>query len=147
MSTVYSDQQTYLNKNQFVARGSYGQPLAVSWDTYPAAALVSGSTIYGWTPPKGFKFSGGKLYNAALGSSVTLAVGVLASTNDPTTYPSDTTKFLGTTSCQAAGSNVLAPVIANADYVFDGFTQLIITIGGATATGAIKLRIDGTMAI
>ena len=144
MTIAYSDQQTEVQAGRFVQRAAYDQGAVLGWDTYTAAALASGSTINCWTPPKGFKFSGGKLYFASLGTSVTLAVGIGASTND-STITAVTNKFLTATAAATAGSAVLAPAVADADYAFDGFTPITITTGGASATGAIKLRVDGSL--
>lgn len=72
----------------------------------------------------------------------------LATTGTTVTGGANAPMFSGGTTisgASAAKTALTTTVPANANYIFDGATQVIITIAGANATGAITLRLKLAM--
>jgi hypothetical protein len=137
MSLVNSIGAALVAAGKFVGRFAWGSKLGCYLDEYEALALASGSTITMFTPKKGEKYAGtGQLAWDDLGTGVTLAVGIGGATD----------KFLAATDAAAAADkadlDAGATAIAALGYEFDGLTPVIITTGGAEATGTIKLKMD-----
>jgi hypothetical protein len=115
--------------------GLFGGNVKVMADTYEAAALASGSDIeMGGDLPVGARVLGGILYYDALGGSVTLDVG---DAEDPNRY-------LDAVDASSAGSTVFNlpdGAVYEVDETDEDNTdrQVVITTGGASATGTIKL--------
>ena len=104
-------------------------------DTFEASSTASGTTVYMARIPANHAIVSGFLLRDALGSSVTLAVG------DGTTAD----RFLAATASNTANLNTAltiavddcgAPLSTTAD------TDIVITVGGAAATGTIKLLLN-----
>lgn len=134
MSDVYTDQAALLQAGRFVERAKVGLPMQATIETYTTASLAQGSTIHCLKPPKGFILLGGILYWKDQGTGVTMEIGISGAL----------TKFLGSTDVASAdGSAPFAPVFADTLYTFDGDTEILITTGGGTATGDIKMAYWG----
>ena len=115
-----------------VHASKWGGKVVSFYDTYEASSLALGSTIYCFRPPKGARWVGyGRLWSRALGTGVTLAVGI----------PGATGRFLAATAHASATMTELgaAATIDSVGYEFDGATDVIITTGGGSATGTIVL--------
>jgi len=111
--------------------GQLGGNVKVMYDSYEADSLASGSTIeVGKELPAGARVLGINLYNDALGTGVTLAVG----------DSDDADRYLAAASAASAGKLEanLADGIGYAIGTNDGDNQVLITTGGAAATGTIK---------
>ncbi len=111
--------------------GSYGGRVRVAIDEYTLSSTASGTVIRIANLPDGARVLGVDIYNAALGTGVTLAVG----------YGASGAEFLAATSAAAAGkieSNLLG------DYVVgtaSGDGVVIVTTGGATGSGLITTHV------
>lgn len=111
---------------------AYGK-MRVSYDSYEASSLASGSDISVARLPKGAKVYDIVIHHDALGSGVTLAVGDSA----------DADRYITATAAATAGK-----VVMSEDGAIDGFayeqtaeTDVLITTGGGTASGTIKVAI------
>ena len=103
------------------------------------ADFNSGDVIYAARPPKGWKWHGyNRLYHGALGTGVTLAVGTGIT---GASVAADPTKFLAAADCAAAGVKI-CNVPAGIGYVFDGETDIILTIGGADCAVGIDIIVE-----
>lgn len=147
MSTLYSD-----NYSRFAVYGKKGYPGFQGFEqvgileTYEAVAAANPSTIFMFVPPAGAKFRNGRLFYDALGGSVTLSVGVGAAADGTV---ASAAKFLAATSVASAGSTLFlgaATDISLIGYEFDGQTAVTVTVGGAAATGTIKVAMDFLLA-
>jgi hypothetical protein len=114
------------------SKEAYGK-LRVTYDTYEASSLASGSDISVARLPKGATVYDVVIHHDALGSGVTLAVGDSA----------DADRYITATAAATAGK-----VIMSEDGAIDGFayeqtaeTDVLITTGGGTATGTIKVAV------
>ena len=102
-------------------------------DSYEASSTASGSVLYFFTVPAGHAIISGNLLTDALGSSVTLKVGTSASD----------ALFLAATTCNTANLNTALTVpVDNYGAVLTADTTIIVTVGGASATGTIKLALN-----
>jgi len=115
--------------------GEFDGRVKVSIDSYEAATLVSGSTIeIGGTLPEGAKVLEVVIQADALGGSVTLAVG-----------DSDTAaRYISATAMNTGDKVLRINAIGGRNYVIgtaSGDNQVLITVGGASATGSIKTQI------
>jgi len=107
--------------------------LRIQYDSYEASSLVSGSDISVARLPKGAVVYDVIVHHDALGSGVTLSVGDSGSA----------TRYVGATAAATAGK-----VVMSEDGNIDGFgyentaeTDVLITIGGGTASGTIKVAV------
>jgi hypothetical protein len=114
------------------SKEAYGK-LRVTYDTYEASSLASGSDISVARLPKGATVYDVVIHHDALGSGVTLAVGDSA----------DADRYITATAAATAGK-----VVMSEDGAIDGFayeqtaeTDVLITTGGGTATGTIKVAV------
>jgi hypothetical protein len=111
---------------------AYGK-LRVTFDTYEASSLASGSDISVARLPKGAKVYEVIVHHDALGASSTIKVG----------DSSDDDRYIAATSTASAGKLVMSE-----DGAIDGFgfeqtaeTDVILTTGGAAISGTIKVGI------
>ena len=118
-----------------LAPGLFGGNVKVMVDTYEAAALASGSLIeMGGELPVGARVLMVMLTTDALGGSVTCSVGDAESG----------TRYMNAEDCSSAGSH-FTDLADGVEYEVDMTTastpdnQILVTIGGASATGTIKL--------
>jgi len=107
--------------------------IRVQYDSYEASSLASGSDISVARLPKGAVVYDIVIHHDALGSGVTLAVG----------DSSDADRYITATAAATAGK-----VVMSEDGAIDGFayentaeTDVLITTGGGTATGTIKVAV------
>lgn len=100
---------------------------------YTFASTASGDVVRMCKIPKGAKIlPGGFLMTAALGASVTLSVGISGTA----------TKYLAATTCNTANlKTALGDTIANICTALTAEEEIIVTVGGAAATGACTLVI------
>ena len=105
----------------------------VWYDTYEAASLASGSDITFARLPKGATIYIVKLLCDALGSSVTLDVGDSA----------DADRYITATAAASAGviSMHNDGAIGGVGFEQTAETDILITTGGAAATGTIKCMV------
>lgn len=106
-------------------------------DVYEASSTASGTVIYFFEVPKNAAIIGGFLLTDALGASVTLSVGT----------PASATKYLAATACNTA--NLKTPLTIGVDdcgVEVGATTKIVVTVGGAAATGTIKLFLE-TMSV
>ena len=113
--------------------GEWSGKLRVQYDSYEASSLASGSDISVARLPKGAKVWDVIVHHDALGTSVTLSVGDSASA----------TRYIGATAAATAGK-----LLMSEDGRIGGFgfqqtaeTDVLITTGGAAATGTIKIAV------
>jgi hypothetical protein len=114
------------------SKEAYGK-LRVTYDEYEASSLASGSDISVARLPKGATVYEVIVHHDALNSSVTLAVGDSDSAG----------RYIPATAAATAGKLVMSE-----DGAIDGFgyeqpaeTDVIITTGGASADGTIKVAV------
>lgn len=107
--------------------------LRIQYDSYVASSLVSGSDISVARLPKGAVVYDVIVHHGALGAGVTLSVGDSGSA----------TRYVGATAAATAGK-----VVMSEDGSIDGFgyentaeTDVLITTGGGTASGTIKVAV------
>lgn len=129
MASVIGVNRTLQNAGTKVDHGFDGK-LRVKYDEYEAAALASGSDI----TLAGMK-AGDVIYNIvvhhdALGGSSTLKVG---DTNDDD-------RFIVATSTASAGKLELG-AIGGFGYEYTAADDIVLTTGGASITGTIKVAI------
>ena len=117
--------------------GEWSGKLRVQYDTYEASSLASGSDISVARLPQGAKVWDVIIHHDALGTSVTLSVG----------DSSSATRYIGATAAATAGK-----LLMSEDGSIDGFgyeqtaeTDVLITTGGAAATGTIKVAVIYTV--
>lgn len=118
--------------------GEFDGRVKVMIDSYEAAALANGSSIdVGGILPTGAKVLEIVLTCDALGSSVTLAVG----------DDEDTSRYITATAMNTANKVTRINAIDGRSYPVDltdtsnPDNQVVITVGGAAATGSIKIEI------
>lgn len=87
--------------------------------------------------PKGFIPTDGKVIADALGSSVTLAVGTRVGSTD------DADALASATSMNVAGKELDLAFGSLGMTALENPTQIIITVGGAAATGTVVLKVRG----
>jgi len=111
--------------------------IRVQYDSYEASSLASGSDISVARLPKGAKIFDVVIHHDALGSGVTLAVG----------DGDDADRLITAAAAATAGK-----VVMSEDGAIDGFayettaeTDILITTGGGTATGTIKVAVMYTV--
>lgn len=116
--------------------GKFAGHVSVMVDTYEAAALPSGDIIeLGGDLPVGAQVLGGILYYDALGASTTLKVGDAESTG----------RYLAATATSTAGATVLNLAdgvefeVTEVPTATTPHSQVLVELGGAAATGTIKL--------
>ena len=107
--------------------------MRIQYDSYEASSLVSGSDISVARLPKGAVVYDVIVHHDALGAGVTLSVGDSGSA----------TRYVGATAAATAGK-----VVMSEDGSIDGFgyentaeTDVLITTGGGTASGTIKVAV------
>jgi hypothetical protein len=103
-------------------------------ESYTCAALASGQTIGVGKLKKDSVFLDAIVSNAALGTSTTLSLG----------DASDAVRFMAATSTSSAGTQrILSTAAANKGigYKYTADTEIILTVGGAAATGIIQVAI------
>lgn len=136
MATVYGTYYTdFVNErvkgSDQIERGLRLGNVVHIYDYYECAAAASGTVIYLGPIPLGYRvLPGSKIMHDALGESVTITVG----------DGLDDDRYLAATSAAAAAS-VDIPGIAMIDkvpYALASQQPLVITIGGAAATGTIR---------
>jgi len=117
--------------------GLFGGNVKVQLDTYEAAAIASGTVIeVGGDLPKGARVINVMLVNDALGASVTLDVG----------DEEDPNRYISAYDGSAAGVK-WGDLADGIEYAVDDTvpttpdSQVLVTTGGATATGTIKVAI------
>lgn len=108
----------------------YNHKLRVQKDEYEASSLAAGSDIALGRLPKGAVIHCVHLYHDALGASVTLSVG----------DDSDNARFISAQSASAAGVKD-SDQIGGIGYELSATTDIKAYVGGAAATGTIKLVI------
>lgn len=132
MSSVKGVNITALDTKPVVypSAAQVGGLLRVWHDTYEAAALASGSDIKVARLPKGAVIHGFHIQHDALGTGVTLALGVSGAT----------TRYLAATAAATAGhlGHETDGAIGGIGVALTAETDIIITTGGASATGTIE---------
>lgn len=145
MATVYGTNRTKANTptsaaSNIMGAGVQDGKLRVIMDSYECASTASGTIIeMGQYLPKGARVIETKLMTDALGSGVTLIVG---------DYEDDN-RYITATTCNTDNLVTSLNAIDGRQYEVDETTegatstdrQIIITTGGATATGTIKLEV------
>jgi hypothetical protein len=143
MATVYGVNRTLANTptgSNIMDPGVQTGKQRVIMDVYEASASASGTIIeMGEYLPKGARVVEVALMTDALGGSVTLIVG---------DYEDDN-RYITSTACNNANQVTRLNAIDGRQYKVDETTpgatttdrQIIITIGGASATGTIKLEV------
>lgn len=106
--------------------------ISLETDVYEASSTASGSVLYFFKLPKGRAIVGGNLRSDALGSSVTLSVGT----------PAAATRYLAATASNTANlTTALTVAVDDFAVPFTAETEIVVTVGGAAATGTIKLEL------
>lgn len=135
MASVKGENITILDTKPvaYPSSADFGGILRVQHDTYEAAALSSGSSITVARLPKGAVVHGFHIQHDALGSSVTLALGVSGAT----------TRYMGASAAASAGhlGHETDGAIGGIGVALTAETDIIITTGGAAATGTIECTI------
>ena len=140
MAAVKSANITNLDSDPIVLASSeeVGGKLRVFYDKYTASALESGSTITVARIPANATIQDVVVKAAALGSGVTLTAG---DSGSAARYigVTGTWNVAGQSQSMLAGSSTGAPVAAltGLGYRTTASTDIILTTGGASATGAI----------
>ena len=113
--------------------GEWSGKMRVQYDTYEASSLASGSDISIARLPKGAKVYDVVIHHDALGSGVTLAVGDSA----------DADRYITATAAASAGKVIMSEdgAIGGVAYEQTDETDVLITTGGAAATGTIKCMV------
>ena len=116
----------------------FGGKMRVQHDTFEASSLASGSDITIARVPKNATIHDVVLKCDALGSSVTLKVGD-ADDDDRYIGVTGTWNVAGQTQSMLAGSSTGAPIAAvtGLGHRTTAETDILITTGGASATGTI----------
>lgn len=145
MATVYGVNKTKARTPESASSNivDYGQmkgKLRVMYDSYEASSTASGTIIeMSDKLPKNCIVLNVILWSDALGAGVTLKVG---------DYEDDD-RYITATTCNTANLRTVPNAIDGAGYVVDETTegdtstdrQIIITTGGAAATGTIKVLV------
>lgn len=118
---------TKIGTENVIARGLWNSLVLVQADEYEAAVLAADSTIKVAQLPAGAKVLNATLYFDALGAGVTLSLG----------YAGAATKYLNAVAAATAGSAQMSSVDGVQDALAAN-TDIIITTGGAAATGTIR---------
>ena len=139
MATVKGVNRTILDATDWdhtLKPGKMGGHVSCLVDTYEASALPSADAIeMGGDLPVGAQVLGGILYYDALGASVTLKGGDVETTG----------RYLAATAASTAGASLLNVAdgaefeVTEVPTATTPHSQVLITIGGASATGTIKL--------
>lgn len=105
----------------------------VSYGTYTCSATASGTVIEMCHLPKGARVIGAALAHGALGTGVTLNVGV----------ESNTALLQAAGAAASAGTSFLVPAAGTGmtQVTADDGEDVVVTIGGAAATGTIDLTV------
>lgn len=127
MADVLGNNYAKIGTETPIARGLWNANVLVQADEYEASNLAAGSTIKVGKLPKGAKVLYAALFFDALGTGVTLSLGDSGAA----------TKYINAASAAAAGSAVMSSVDGVQDALADD-ADIIITVGGAAATGTIK---------
>lgn len=106
---------------------------SIFFDTYEASSLASGSTITMATLPSGAKVLDIKVWFDALGGSSTLKVG--DSTDDDRYYAAAASSSAG------VFTDILIDGVGYVIGTNSGDDDIIITTGGASITGTIKMLV------
>jgi len=120
-----------------ITQGLIASELNVWSDSYEASGLAAASTIEMANLPAGAKVHAVFLDWDALGSSRTLAVG----------DSDDADRYLAATDASSAGGAV-GNLVDGKQYVIGTATdddEILVTTGGSTATGTIKLTVLYTL--
>lgn len=148
MATVYSAQRTNSRANPTVKNkaNELGGRVRIAHGTYTAASLASGDVIEMFVLPDNARIITGFLSNAALGASTTLSVGYGAhSTAAGAAVSASAAAYLAATSTSSAAKTAIAATLALGSGVEidanNGGQPVTVTLGGASATGAIELTI------
>jgi len=151
MATVYSNVRTDLTQDdpkEFVKSNQLGGSIRVAQAQYEASSLSAGDIIEMFSLPQGARILGGYLYNDALGSSTTLAVGHAAYTDSSgSSVAADGDEYLAATSTSSAARTDVAATLALSantavdidQSVIDNEFVITVTLAGAAATGTIEL--------
>lgn len=147
MGDVYGVEYTALHRTTPPTKQEaslFGGKLRVFHCTYEAAALASGSVIYMAKLPKGAVVVGGlsTLSADALGSGVTLQVGDYYSA---ATSSDDDDRYLAATAYNTANLCNHLGLVDGQAYELAYDADIIVTTGGASATGTIKLTLVVSM--
>ena len=126
-STEYGNTQA-TPRVQNDARTWHGRVRA-QYSTYTFASAAAGSVISMCNIPKDSRILDIQYKNAALGSSVTVAIG----------DSSDADRLLPATASSSAGITRITAAAAGFAYVTTADTVITATTAGATATGQIEL--------
>lgn len=107
--------------------------IRVQYDSYEASSLASGSDISVARLPKGAKVYDVIVHFDALGASSTVSVG----------DADDADRFITATSTASAGQMSMSQegAIAGFGYEAPAETDILLTTGGATITGTIKVAV------
>lgn len=107
--------------------------IRVQYDSYEASSLASGSDISVARLPKGAKVYDVIVHFDALGTSSTVSVG----------DADDADRFITATSTASAGQMSMSQegAIAGFGYEAPAETDILLTTGGATITGTIKVAV------
>lgn len=127
MADVLGNNFSKIGTTDVIARGLWNSLILVQADEYEAAALAADSTIKIAKLPKDTKILNVILFFDALGAGVTLSVG----------YTGAATKYINAASAASAGKAEMTSVDGAQDTLTTN-TDIIITTGGAAATGTIK---------
>lgn len=142
MGNVYGTQATKYTTVPWTAipAGDVKGKVRCIRDDFTFAGEASGTILYVGPPiPKGARWCAiSYMVNAALGTSVTLKVGHDGGATG------DDAKFLAATACSSAGANFLN-VIGGVGYAFTRDARIIVTTGGAAATGKVVIEAYYTM--
>ena len=141
MATVYGVNWTkYLTpvSDNITEPGELGGKVRVMTDTYEAAAVAAGSTIYMGKPlPVGARILNIKLAFDALGGGTTLSVGDASSA----------ARYLSAAASTSAGIRDMADesTVDGLLYEIDADTdEIIVTTAGGSITGTVKLIVEYT---
>lgn len=145
MAEINSRQAAKIAANKKVAPNEiYGKKRIVVIGTPATHALAQGDTIAsGVRLPVGTRFTlGSRVSNAAMGTSVTIDVGIR---NADTKVAIDADGIAAAVAVATAGRSALdngAFIAAGAEYVTDQPSELYVTIGGAAPTASAQLRVE-----
>jgi len=131
MASVKGVYKTKADDGDAIGQGIVSGRVIRAYDEYEASALASGSDIsVGDALPEGATIVDVVVMADALGASVTLKVG--DSTDDD--------RYISSTAFNTANKRQNANAIDGVGYQVTGTTnQVVVTTGGAAATGTIKV--------
>ena len=117
-----------------IGPGTWGGRVRVQHDTYTTASTASGVVIRMGKLPAGARVLGVSISNAAQGSGVTLAIGNGGSGQGAI--------FSAATAASSASTGTFKNLIGGSAYTvgtLSGDDVMTVTVGGASATGAVAL--------